>query len=113
MTAIHPSNRRFFAKWAAWYWLRSVPNIAMLWLWKHHGNTHTTDRRKSMAKEYTMTLEEYEAYLTEQMAEFFRYWRERQDWPRAYSGKETLEPCRKWEDQFRAWQDRAYTKEGL
>lgn len=66
-----------------------------------------------MGKEYTMTLEEYETYLTNQAAEFFRYWRQRPGWPPAYTGRETLEPLRKWEDQFRAWQDRAYTKEGL
>jgi hypothetical protein len=66
-----------------------------------------------MGKEYTMTLEEYEAYMTKQVEEFFRTWREHKAWPAAYSGRETLEPLRKWEDQFRAWQDRAYTKEGL
>lgn len=66
-----------------------------------------------MGKEYTMTLEEYETHLTQQVAAFFYHWRRHQAWPTAYSGMETLEPLRKWEEQFRAWQERSYTKKGL
>lgn len=37
--SIHPGSRRFFAKWAEVYWLRSVPNLALWWIWKHHGES--------------------------------------------------------------------------